>query len=644
MEEITEEAVREATIQTLENDEALAAELRSGSLRPKQLRVQLAQVFGLESESDLKAHKETIIDVMMSFRDKIGEEQKTSGDVDSESDNESESQDDHSDDGLFEGLPAAYTNRFLDVVWVRQKGFKHWPSLIYDPRWVAGPTNKQAMKVLGKKHIVMFYSMNQNERYGFADDSDIVEWEEGFRRKLDKNAASFKSKKYVSAFPKAIEEASSDFAKEKSERGEQQHLSSQIKKKKRKKPAVSASPKPTVSAPPKPAVSAPPSKSRLKKPATSSATKKPAKKPATAAKDDDGDNDDDDEDEPEEREEDEEPAEEEEEEDAQQEDEDEDEEDAPDEEEDEEKPKKQKQRRARTKKKSEEKMEKKERKKREPKQKTEAAPPKKARKLSSASKKEEAKAKIAAAAAEEERHRRVLAAKQSNEPVWKALAAPPPDEAVPKGEPPPSLAVGADELSGAIKGESVVDATRAKAAIAKLRPHTEAIVGDINRLRTLADLLKVCTKASDASLAAASKAFRNALKKLHHQTMATPAATAKPEAPNGTQESKPAAASQRPKETSTPAVKRKHEDAPSRSTSPPPQRARTEPKTTDVPAKLDASAKAAEPRKPSPSRTAEPRKPPLDPRKLPSIPKRTPPSMPKKRTASSDPLADAFAR
>ncbi|KAH8051560.1 hypothetical protein JL722_10737 [Aureococcus anophagefferens] len=113
----------------------------------------------------------------------------------------------HKDDARVEALDGKWTALFGEVCWVASQGFKHWPSIIYDPRWTKGAINAQAMKHLGKRHCCVFYGMDASERFTFETTKNVVPWDEGLKRGLDKQAKEFKPKRYELAFPKAVAEA-----------------------------------------------------------------------------------------------------------------------------------------------------------------------------------------------------------------------------------------------------------------------------------------------------------------------------------------------------------------------------------------------------------------------------------------------------
>merc|ERR1719484_289179 len=121
----------------------------------------------------------------------------------------------HKDDARVEALDAKWTALFGEVCWVASQGFKHWPSIIYDPRWTKGAINAQAMKHLGKRHCCVFYGMDASERFTFETTKNVVAWDEGLKRGLDKQAKEFKPKRYELAFPKAVAEAREEVAKDK---------------------------------------------------------------------------------------------------------------------------------------------------------------------------------------------------------------------------------------------------------------------------------------------------------------------------------------------------------------------------------------------------------------------------------------------
>mmetsp|Transcript_3908 Transcript_3908/g.11789 ORF Transcript_3908/g.11789 Transcript_3908/m.11789 type:complete len:458 (-) Transcript_3908:449-1822(-) len=125
----------------------------------------------------------------------------------------------HKDDTKFAAHDSSgWTALYGEVAWVESQGFKHWPSIIYDPRWTQGGINARGMRNLGKMHTCIFYGMSASERFAFEPPEHIVEWDEGLKRGFDKCAAEFKPKRYEKAFPKAVETASADRGKPTGER------------------------------------------------------------------------------------------------------------------------------------------------------------------------------------------------------------------------------------------------------------------------------------------------------------------------------------------------------------------------------------------------------------------------------------------
>ena len=102
----------------------------------------------------------------------------------------SEDDDRDGDDARVDALGAAWTGLFGEVCWVASPGFKHWPSIVFDPRWTSGPMRDMAMAHLGARHCCVYYGMGASERFTFAPPKNVVAWDEGLRRGYAGRAAA----------------------------------------------------------------------------------------------------------------------------------------------------------------------------------------------------------------------------------------------------------------------------------------------------------------------------------------------------------------------------------------------------------------------------------------------------------------------
>ena len=125
----------------------------------------------------------------------------------------SEDDDRDGDDARVDALGAAWTGLFGEVCWVASPGFKHWPSIVFDPRWTSGPMRDMAMAHLGARHCCVYYGMGASERFTFAPPKNVVAWDEGLRRGYAGRAAAFKPRRYANAFPRAVADAREEVAK-----------------------------------------------------------------------------------------------------------------------------------------------------------------------------------------------------------------------------------------------------------------------------------------------------------------------------------------------------------------------------------------------------------------------------------------------
>ncbi|KAJ1445871.1 hypothetical protein M885DRAFT_548508 [Pelagophyceae sp. CCMP2097] len=227
---LSEAAVVEAAKACLETDEELRDELQNGSLTLNMVLVAVAARLGLGLAKELKPFKPAIREMMLANAEPPKKKERASESAE-EDEEEEEGEEDgggedevpHADDAKFAALPSSWTSQFGDVAWVAQPPFKHWPGIIYDPRWTTGEVNGVGMTKLGVDHLCMFFATDVNERFAPVPPENIVEWEAGLAKGFGKHAKSFKPKKYEVNFPKAIKEATEEFALPVSQRGKKYH-------------------------------------------------------------------------------------------------------------------------------------------------------------------------------------------------------------------------------------------------------------------------------------------------------------------------------------------------------------------------------------------------------------------------------------
>lgn len=216
MEEPTEAAVAAAVREVLLADEGLQAELRQGSLRPKRVRVMVAERLGVETS---KMNKEYVLSALEAFEEPVKEEEAPEEPVEDEQPEEEEEDEEESEEEPETPgeLPAKVLERVGDVVWVRQVGYPHWPSLVMNPLDVQDSVKRTALRLKGAVRVVAFYAVNKSERFGFPKEDDIEDWEAGLAMNLENS--TFKGKKYAKAFPLAVAAARAEFELDKADRG-----------------------------------------------------------------------------------------------------------------------------------------------------------------------------------------------------------------------------------------------------------------------------------------------------------------------------------------------------------------------------------------------------------------------------------------
>lgn len=111
-------------------------------------------------------------------------------------------------------LPKSYTSKFGAVVWANGgSGYGWWPACIFDPRWAVGNSRSEALKHLGSKHLIYFFSCDETP-FATLPDSKIMDWNLGFIDDCQVGrVAATTSKSRGRAFREALKLASSEVMK-----------------------------------------------------------------------------------------------------------------------------------------------------------------------------------------------------------------------------------------------------------------------------------------------------------------------------------------------------------------------------------------------------------------------------------------------
>ncbi|KAL7574855.1 hypothetical protein ACA910_010691 [Epithemia clementina (nom. ined.)] len=125
-------------------------------------------------------------------------------------------------------IPESYTSRFGEICWAQGGvGYGWWPACIYDPRLTIGAARIQAIKNLGKRHLVYFFECTEAP-FEILPDSKIMRWEQGILEDCHLGkAAKTSSKGRLAAFRCALHAASIEESKPRENRLDWNHQGNQ---------------------------------------------------------------------------------------------------------------------------------------------------------------------------------------------------------------------------------------------------------------------------------------------------------------------------------------------------------------------------------------------------------------------------------